>query len=49
MLTSGDHQSTRLKRITYLVVPAFAYQFRDCEGGKGFWLQVSAVADGTSV
>jgi hypothetical protein len=35
-----EHQSSRLKRITYWVVPAFAYEFRDGESGEGFWLQV---------
>jgi hypothetical protein len=34
------HQSVKLKRITYWVVPAFAYEFRDGESGDGFWLQV---------
>jgi len=35
-----DHQSARLKRLTYWVVPAFAYEFRDGEDGDGFWHQV---------
>jgi len=35
-----DNQSARLKLITYWVMPAFAYEFRDGEGGDGFWLQV---------
>jgi hypothetical protein len=35
-----DHQSALLKRVTYWVVPAFAYEFRDGEGADGFWQQL---------
>lgn len=35
-----DHESARLKRMTYWVVPAFAYEFRHGEGGDGFWCQM---------
>jgi hypothetical protein len=35
-----DHQSAQLKRITYWVVPAFAFEFRNGEDGDGFWIQI---------
>jgi hypothetical protein len=35
-----EHESVRLKRITYWIVPAFAFEFRDGEDGDGFWLQI---------
>jgi hypothetical protein len=36
-----DYQSARLKRITYWVVPVFAFEFRDGEGDKDFWHQIN--------
>lgn len=35
-----DNESARLKRITYWVVPAFAYEFRNGENKDGFWYQL---------
>jgi hypothetical protein len=35
-----EHESIRLKRITYWVLPSFAFEFRDGESGDGFWHQV---------
>jgi hypothetical protein len=35
-----DHQSARLRRVTYWVLPAFAGDFRAGEHGEEFWHQV---------
>jgi hypothetical protein len=35
-----EHQSGRLERVTYWVVPSFAWEFRDGEDGEGFWSQI---------
>jgi hypothetical protein len=35
-----DHQSARLRRITYWIIPAFAGEFRNGEDGDAFWHQI---------
>jgi hypothetical protein len=35
-----EHESSRLRRVTYWVVPAFANEFRDGEGAEAFWYQI---------
>ena len=35
-----EHESVPLRRVTYRVVPAFAWEFRDGEAGETFWHQI---------
>jgi hypothetical protein len=37
---SFAHQSARLRRATYWVVPAFAGEFKDRDDGKAFWHEI---------